>query len=45
MREFGHVPVRIKTPEGKAQYAAARGFFFRGQGLPKRFIEWSTPSP
>src|SRR6478609_5294995 len=37
LRELGYEPVRIETPEGKAQYAAEqRGFSARGQRLRER---------
>jgi hypothetical protein len=39
LRELGYEPVRIETPEGKAQYAAEqRGFSARGQRLRERLI-------
>ncbi|MEW1954109.1 3-methyladenine DNA glycosylase [Terrabacter sp. NPDC080008] len=40
LRELGYEPVRIETPEGKAQYAAEqRGFSERGQLLRARLVE------
>ena len=40
LRELGYEPVRIETPEGKAQYAAEqRGFSARGQVLRERLVE------
>jgi hypothetical protein len=39
LTELGYEPVRIETPEGKAQYAAAqRGFAARGQALRQRLL-------
>jgi hypothetical protein len=39
LTELGYEPVRIETPEGKAQYAAAqRGFAARGQTLRQRLL-------
>ncbi|TQN47105.1 hypothetical protein FHX52_0196 [Humibacillus xanthopallidus] len=39
LRELGYEPVRIETPEGKAQYAAEqRGFSARGQALRERLV-------
>ncbi|GAB3876633.1 3-methyladenine DNA glycosylase [Terrabacter terrigena] len=40
LRELGYEPVRIETPEGKAQYAAEqRAFSVRGQALRQRLVE------
>ncbi len=40
LRELGYEPVRIETPEGKAQYAAEqRAFSVRGQALRARLVE------
>jgi len=40
LRELGYEPVRIETPEGKAEYAAAqRGFSVRGQALRARLVQ------
>ena len=40
LSELGYEPVRIETPEGKAQYAAEqRGFSARGQALRARLVE------
>jgi hypothetical protein len=40
LRELGYEPVRIETPEGKAEYAAAqRSFSVRGQGLRTRLVD------
>lgn len=40
LRELGYEPVRIETPEGKAQYAAEqRAFSVRGQRLRERLVE------
>ena len=40
LRELGYEPVRIETPEGKAQYAAEqRAFSVRGQALRSRLVE------
>jgi hypothetical protein len=37
---LGYEPVRIETPAGRAQYAAAqRGFAARGQGLRERLLQ------
>jgi hypothetical protein len=39
LTELGYEPVRIESPEGKAQYAAAqRGFAARGQALRERLL-------
>ncbi|MEO7754035.1 MAG: 3-methyladenine DNA glycosylase [Terracoccus sp.] len=39
LRELGYEPVRIETPEGKAEYAAAqRAFSVRGQQLRERMV-------
>ena len=39
LRELGYEPVRIETPEGKAEYAAAqRAFSVRGQHLRERLV-------
>jgi hypothetical protein len=50
LADRGYEPVRIETPEGRAEYAAAqRGFAERGQALRQRrvavceaAVEWST---
>ena len=40
LRELGHEPVRIETPEGRAEYAAAqRGFAEEGAVLRARVLE------
>ena len=40
LRDRGYAPVRIETPEGKAEYVAAqRGFAARGAGLRERLLE------
>jgi len=40
LTELGYEPVRIETPEGKQEYAAAqRGFAERGGPLRQRLIE------
>ena len=40
LRELGYEPVRIETPEGKAEYAAAqRAFSVRGQALRERLVD------
>ena len=48
LRELGYEPVRIRTAEGKAEYAAAhRGFSARGQALrarPVEAIDRATPA-
>jgi hypothetical protein len=37
---LGYDPVRIETPAGRAEYAAAqRGFAARGQGLRERLLQ------
>jgi hypothetical protein len=39
LADLGYRPVRIETPEGRAEYAAAqRGFAERGQALRERLI-------
>lgn len=39
LRELGYEPVRVETPEGKAQYVAAqRGFSERAQRLRQRLL-------
>jgi hypothetical protein len=39
LADFGYPPVRIETPEGRAEYAAAqRGFAERGQVLRERLV-------
>ncbi len=45
LRELGYEPVRIETPEGKAEYAAAqRAFSVRGQQLRERWSLRATAS-
>jgi hypothetical protein len=40
LRELGYEPVRIETPEGKAEHAAAqRGFSVRGHALRTRLVD------
>ena len=40
LADLGFEPVRIETPEGKAEYAAAqRGFAERGAPLRQRLVE------
>ncbi len=40
LSELGYEPVRIETPEGKAEYAAAqRGFSVRGQQLRSEILD------
>jgi hypothetical protein len=40
LRALGRAPVRIETPEGRAEYAAAqRGFAQRGAVLRARLLE------
>ena len=40
LSELGYEPVRIETPEGKQEYAAAqRGFAERGTPLRHRLVE------
>jgi hypothetical protein len=40
LSDLGHDPVRVETPEGKQEYAAAqRGFAERGAPLRQRLIE------
>lgn len=39
LADLGHPPVRVETPEGRAEYAAAqRGFAERAAGLRDRLL-------
>jgi hypothetical protein len=43
LSELGYEPVRIESPEGRAEYAAAqRGFAVRGQALRARLLDALT---
>jgi hypothetical protein len=40
LRELGYEPVRVETPSGRSEYAAAqRGFATRAQGLRERLLQ------
>ena len=46
LADWGVVPVRIETPEGKAEYVRRqRGFAERGNALRQRMLEAWLPSP